>query len=105
MILRDLATFVRSKTAGPFMVTFDIVFSEREELDRAWNSGAFVAERIAPLFPGTEPDDVMIFYVPAASAIKVSLPRRVHSGAVGDTDVLAGQQFAPLLGLEIGKGA
>lgn len=105
MRLRDLASFVRSKTAGPFMATFDVMFTSQEDLDRAWSSGAFEPEKIAKLYPGLTADDIMVFNVPPALAIKVSLPRRVQSGAVGDTDIAAGQQFAPLLDLDLGEAA
>ncbi|KOS57594.1 DUF4387 domain-containing protein [Rhodococcus rhodochrous] len=102
MRLGDLAAFGRSKTAGPFMVTFDIMFHNEEDLYRAWESESLTKERIAQLYPGVAVDDVMMFIIPAALAIKISFPRRVVSGALGDTDIAASQQFAPLFELPIG---
>jgi len=38
---------------------------------------------------------------PAALALKGTIPRRVSSGDVGDTDVYGAQQHAPMLDVEI----
>lgn len=104
MRLGDLVAFGRSKTAGPFMVTFDLMFRSEEDLDRAWESGSLTRERIARLYPGVAVDDVLIFLVRSALAIKVSFPRRVHAGALGDTDIAASQQLAPLYELPLEAG-
>ncbi|TDD81430.1 DUF4387 domain-containing protein [Saccharopolyspora karakumensis] len=104
MRLGDLAAFGRSKTAGPFMITFDLMFRSEEDLNRAWESGSLTRERIAQLYPGVAVDEVMMFIIPPALAIKISLPRRVPAGALGDTDIAASQQFAPLFDLPIADG-
>jgi len=40
----------------------------------------------------------------AASAIKVTIPRPVISGDIDDTDVFGGQQYGPLVDLEVPEG-
>jgi hypothetical protein len=37
----------------------------------------------------------------AACAIKITIPRPVISGDIDDTDVFGGQQYGPLVDLEI----
>jgi len=44
---------------------------------------------------------VQVFLLDELNAIKVSLPRPVVQGALNDTDLHAGQQYIPLLSIEI----
>ena len=48
------------------------------------------------------PQDTLIFVeIPAARAIKYSFPRPRIQGDLGETDMYSGQQYAPLLDLQI----
>ncbi|MEL0108074.1 MAG: DUF4387 domain-containing protein [Rhodospirillales bacterium] len=98
--LGDLAKLVRSKNAGPFYLTFDVMFDDPAVYERVKNanvlSRAFVAERY-----GLSENEVMFFYVDNALAVKASIPRPIIQGDVGETDSYGGQQFAPLLDIEI----
>lgn len=48
------------------------------------------------------PQDTLIFVeIPAARAIKFSFPRPRIQGDLGETDMYSGQQYAPLLDLQI----
>ena len=98
--LGDLATLVRSKNAGPFYLTFDVMFDDPAVYERVKKadvlSRAFVADRY-----GLSENEVMFFYVDNALAIKASIPRPVIQGDIGETDSYGGQQFAPLLDIEI----
>lgn len=95
MILYDLATVVRSKNAGPFTLTIDLIFASDADMDRALRAPGFDAESIARLY-GVPREAVTIHELRTARAIKVSLPRTVSSGAVGDRDVYGSQQHMPL---------
>jgi hypothetical protein len=44
---------------------------------------------------------VQIFHVDAARAIKITIPRPATQGAIADTDSHGGQQFVPLMSIEI----
>jgi hypothetical protein len=44
---------------------------------------------------------VLFTEYPPALAWKATFPRRIPSGAVGDTDVYGAQQHAPLLDIDI----
>jgi hypothetical protein len=43
----------------------------------------------------------MVIEYDAANAIKVTIPRAVISGDIEDTDVFGGQQYGPLVDLEV----
>ena len=98
--LRDMVKVLRSKNAGPFTLTFDIIFRDAEGFKRATGSGVLEPGRLAPLL--RLPDQgIKVHLYPPAHAVKVTAPRPASSGAVADTDVYGCQQHAPLLDLEI----
>jgi hypothetical protein len=99
-LLHELTSLVRSKNAGPFDLTFDIMFEDLATYRRCVASGAFAAERIEALLH-TPRSKIKIFFSEAALAIKISIPRPVIQGDFGDSDSHAGQQYAGLLMLEI----
>ena len=92
----DLARLVRSKNAGPFWMTMDIMFEDEETYIRVRNSGVINAEAIGRLYRVPAASAVVVNH-DLARAIKVSFPRVVSSGAPSDGDIFGGQQYAPLL--------
>jgi Domain of unknown function (DUF4387) len=97
----DYASFVRSKNAGPFVCTVDIFFDDPEKFRHVADSGAISARAVAVLY-GIPERDVQFYRVDAAMALKVSFPRLVQAGDPADTDICAGQQFVPILDIEVG---
>jgi len=98
--LRELAKLIRTKNAGPFQLTLDILFEDRPTYLRVKNSGAITKGLISKLFRVNE-EKVHLVYFDPAYAIKVTVPRPVISGDLDDTDIFGGQQYAPLVNLEI----
>jgi hypothetical protein len=98
--LGELASLIRSKNAGPFELTFDIMFDNFERFERVRKSGALSAERIAAIYC-LPVEDVRFFVVPPALAFKASIPRPVFQGDLLDSDSHGGQQYAPLMAIEI----
>ena len=96
----DLAAVVRSKNAGPFTLTIDLVFDDDASFERVLESPAFTCEHIARLY-GAEANAVQIHPFERVRAIKVSLPRACSSGSAPDTDVYGCQQHFPLAGIEV----
>ena len=72
--LKDLAQLIRSKNAGPFVLTFDIMFDSMQDYLRVRDSGVISQELFASLY-GTPVDEVEIYHVDTAQAIKASIPR------------------------------
>jgi hypothetical protein len=101
MKLSDLATVIRSKNAGPFELTFDVLFATHAEFERVVRSKVLSAEAFAGLFGISVSDVIAVVEFEPALAIKVTIKRMRSSGAFGETDVYGAQQHAPLLSLEI----
>jgi hypothetical protein len=100
--LRDVASLIRSKNAGPFVLTVDILFESEETYHAVVSSELFTQERIASLLRLSE-DDVRFVPYPAGRAVKVSFPRYTVAGSPDDTDVAGGQQYAALVNWELGE--
>jgi len=98
--LRNLATVIRSKNAGALMITLDIIFDKRELYEQVRDSNAITPKSLAPLY-NTSDNEVFITPFDVALAIKITLPREVISGALGDTDIYGAQQHAPLMDIEV----
>lgn len=98
--IADLAVLVRSKNAGPFWLTIDIMFDNEAAYRRVRDSDIVSRAAMAHMFGG-EPSQVITVNHDAAMAIKVSFPRPQSSGSKYDSDVYGGQQYAPLLSLEV----
>ena len=100
MKLYDLAKVVRSKNAGPFTLTIDMIFESESDFEHVADADAFNANAIANLY-ATSPDKVQIHLFKRILAIKVALPRAVSSGAPSDVDVYGSQQHFPLANMEL----
>ena len=100
MKLASLATLIRSKNAGPFSLTFDIMFPDEERYLRVKRSGALNANVFAKLYH-CAPESVRFFECDNALAFKFSMPRLIFQGDLGDGDLHGGQQFAPLMEVEV----
>ena len=98
--LGKLAQLIRSKNAGPFWITFDIVFENDEDFERVISAKVLTKEWISGTYK--IPQDTLIFVeIPAARAIKFSFPRPRIQGDHGETDIHSGQHYAHLLDLQI----
>ena len=100
-MLPDLATVIRSKNAGPFELTFDILFSDPYDYQRVVRSGQLSAESFASLYGIALEDVLSVIEFEPALAIKITIKRTRSSGALGESDVYGAQQHAPLLQLDI----
>ncbi len=100
-MLPDLAKVIRSKNAGPFELTFDILFSDPYDYQRVVRSGQLSAESFASLYGIALEDVLSVIEFEPALAIKITIKRTRSSGALGESDVYGAQQHAPLLQLDI----
>jgi hypothetical protein len=98
--LGELATQVRSKNAGPFWLTMDVFFADADDCARASRSPLTDPATIGRLY-GLDPGQVKVFVLADLLAIKISVPRPVVQGSLQDRDMHAGQQYVPLLGIEV----
>ena len=98
--LGDIAKACKSKNAGPFELTLDIMFGDAATFERVRATGVITPALIARLYNVAE-SAVVFTEFPPAYAWKATIERRISSGAVGDTDVYGAQQHAPLLEVQI----
>ncbi len=101
VFLKDLASVIRSKNAGPYELTLDIIFKTREIFEHVVEQGVINPGLISRLYkvPGDKVISVVEFA--PAMAIKATIVRPVVCGDAGDTDVYGAQQHAPLLHVEV----
>ena len=101
LTLSDFAKVIRSKNAGPFELTFDIMFDDITKYERVKASGVINAARIAAAYR-IRVDDVLVCRAyDAAVAFKITIKRPVGSGDIEDRDVYGCQQHVPLTRIEI----
>lgn len=101
--LWQFTKLIRSKNAGPFELTFDIMFKDEDSFRKVLAGGKLTADTIARLYK-VEPANIRYFVIDSLLTIKVSIPRPVFSGDVQDTDVYGGQFHSPLVRLEVVPG-
>jgi hypothetical protein len=98
--LGDLARLIRSKNAGPFVLTFDIMFDDDDVYRRVIESQALTKASFAALYRVPQ-EDVLFIEHDAARAIKISIPRPYVQCDPDDGDAYGGQQHGPLVDLEV----
>lgn len=98
--LWEVTKLIRSKNSGPFELTFDVIFKDRATYEKVRDAKLINAQWFAKTYR-LQPEVVSIINYDAASAIKITIPRPAISGDVDDTDVFGGQQYGPLVDLEV----
>lgn len=99
-LIREIAEVCKSKNAGPFELTIDVVFADRAMFEKVRATKVLSPQLFARLY-NVKAEDVLFTEYPAGYAFKATIPRAVSSGDVGDTDVYGAQQHAPLLEVDI----
>ncbi len=97
--LYDLARIIRSKNAGPFIVTLDVIFDSIECLEEAYSS--LTRRSIAEAYKLPLDSVLSIIKYEPALALKINLKRQTPSGHPGDRDVYGSQQHMPLALMEL----
>jgi len=94
--LFDWADVIRSKNSGPYELTFDVIFKTTEQFQQFADANIITPAVFAKLYNISE-NNIKIIAFPPAKAIKITIPRPIASGDLGETDVYGAQQHAPLL--------
>ncbi|HAT49167.1 MAG: DUF4387 domain-containing protein [Nitrospirae bacterium] len=92
---------IRSKNAGPYELTLDIIFKTQAGFEATRDAKIFTPQSMAKLYGIPESDILKVIHYEPARAIKITLKRIMTSGAFGETDVYGAQQHAPLLQLMV----
>ena len=101
--LRELATVLRSKNAGPFLTTFDLFFDDTKQYQRVKNSGVLSKALISRLYKLNEQEVEGIYFVDSVKGIKITIakPANMTSGDSHCRDLFGAQQHPPLMDIEI----
>lgn len=99
-ILGNLAKLIRSKNAGAFKLTFDIMFEDEETYRRVITANVVTKESFSTMY-GVPVKDIFLFHHDPARAIKVTIPRPIASSDIEDSDCYGCQQYGPLVNLEV----
>lgn len=96
----EVCRHVRSKNAGPFWITVDLSFPDRESFERHAGAQALQPAAIGALFD-VDSAQVKCFRVPELAVVKISYPRRRPQGGALERDMHGGQQYIRLLDVEL----
>ncbi|CAK7205474.1 hypothetical protein SEUCBS139899_008249 [Sporothrix eucalyptigena] len=99
--LADVASVLRSKNAGPYELTFDVMFPTRDVYERVKHTGLLTTETICRLYSIEEKDVVASLYFDQALAYKATIVRPSVSGGFAETDTHGSQQHVPLMYLKL----
>lgn len=102
--LVELAEVIRTKNAGPYELTIDVIFKDREIYERIKGKNLLNPQLIAELYRIPPSDVLNAVYFDAACAFKATIKRALPCGALGERDIYGAQQHAPLLNLVLPWG-
>ena len=101
MKLQKLARTIRSKNAGSFMITVEIIFDRKDLYGAIKDNNLISADTIAKAY-GVPSEEIIDFvYYDPGLGIKANFKRTIPSGGPFESDVYGCQQYAPLLDLEM----
>lgn len=103
--LAELARVIRSKNAGSYELTFDVMFDQGETYALVRDSGVLTREAVARLFDVPDSDILYCDFFEPALAFKATLVRHGDQGGIGERDTFGAQQHAPLLDVAVPRPA
>ncbi|KFA79456.1 hypothetical protein S40288_07588 [Stachybotrys chartarum IBT 40288] len=104
--LSDLASVLRSKNAGPYEITIDVMFKSIADYQLVKNSDILSAENLAVALGLPKKDIVWMGYFEPALAFKITIPRyrggkMTSSGSFMEDDVHGSQQHNAIAALKL----
>ena len=99
--LYELAEIIRSKNAGPFLVTLDVFVRDPADYVFLKEANVLSKSAISAAYDISEDEIVGIYYWDPARAVKVTLRRARSSGSIGDDDVYGAAMHMPLMRLPV----
>lgn len=104
--LGDVAGILRSKNAGPYEVTFDVMFKTEDIFRLVKESDILNAAAVARLFDLTEDDIIWSGFFDQALAYKATIPRLwkgkvAPNGGFMENDVHGSQRYIGLMNMEL----
>ena len=99
--LKNLADIVRSKNAGPYRITFDVLFKDKDRYEAVRATKAINPASVAAAYGLAESQISSFFEIDMANAIKITIVRPRAQGVAGDGDMYGCQHHVPLMNMTI----
>ena len=99
-MLKDFASIIRSKNAGPFYVTLEIFFDSTESYQYVVGKNVLQKEDLAKRY-NVAPEVLQLYFCENVNAVKLTYPRKHYAGSPMDSDVFGAQQHAPLMSIQV----
>lgn len=104
--LSDISKVLRSKNAGPYEITIDVMFHTELQYLSVKNSGFLSREKVAGALGVSEDDIVWMGFYEPAMAFKVTIPRfrggkKSSAGSFMENDIHGSQQHLGISSLEL----
>ena len=99
--LGEVASILRSKNAGPYLLTLDVFFDSAEVFNQVKMSGVITDSLVSRCYGIDKSDVINLGWHDSARGLKITIVRPAVSGSPRDRDVYGCQQHAPLLGVKI----
>lgn len=105
-ILSDVSQILRSKNAGPYEITIDILFFTREIYNRIQKSGLLSSENVSEALKIAQEHIIWAGFFEPALAFKVTIPRfrggkMTSAGSFMEDDVHGSQQHTGIAKLRL----
>jgi hypothetical protein len=106
MTLGDISAVLRSKNAGPYEITFDVMFESERIYQMVKKVDVLDRSNIARLLGVQEQDIIWFGFFDQARAFKVTIPRLhrgkvVPNGSYMEDDIWAAQRYMPLMNMKL----
>lgn len=99
--LYTIAKVVRSKNAGPFEITMDVIFKNKETFEHVKECNALNEDKLSDVYQVQKNDiKALMFYSPC-NAFKLTFARKHTSGSYMDNDIHGSQKHVPLMFIQI----
>ena len=95
--LMDVCSVIRSKNSGPYELTFDMIFKEKDIYKKTVNANVFNEECVSDIFGIPGGKIITIVNFDPADAIKITICRERVSGDIGESDIYGAQQHGTLM--------
>ncbi|KAI8312785.1 hypothetical protein K4K59_005521 [Colletotrichum sp. SAR11_240] len=104
--LSDISRVLRSKNAGPYEITIDVIFESKSMFEAVKDSGLLSAETVAHALNVSQHDIIWMGFFDPAMAFKVTIPRfragkRAPAGSFMENDIHGSQQHLGLSTLRL----
>lgn len=99
--LASIASVIRSKNAGPYELTFDVMFPDGQRYNQAKQSNVLTTKTISMLYNIPEEEVLVSMWWEPALAYKATIKRPTVSASFGESDTHGSAQHVPLMYLQI----